>query len=296
MQKLVIGCALASLTACAAQPLSGLAPNQPATVRIIEASSPIGLDVPVGLAEDKSGNLYVANAGSSQILVYNSKNQQLTSKTIGDGVDQPAGLAFDKAGDLYASQRSSQEVTVYSSAGKLLKTFDTDKNSGYAPSGVAVDSSGNTWVANRDNTNYDVGEIEVFDSSGKVVHSSSETLAYPIGVLLEGADAWVFNSETAAITVFDAGLKLIETIGLSGLAPAYAAKSSDGEVYVTDEEGSSIAVLSSSGKILKITKNKGLDNPAGIAFAKSGNFYVANSGNDTITEYNSKGSLIHTIR
>jgi DNA-binding beta-propeller fold protein YncE len=295
MHKFVFGCTLASLVACA-PPLSSWAPAQPPGARIRPAPSPIPLDVPIGLAEDRSGSLYVANAGSSQVLVYDSKNQQLTSKTISDGVDQPAGLAFDKAGNLYVSERSSQEVTVYDSAGKLTKTLHTDKSSGFAPSGVAVAASGDIWVANRNNTNYDVGEIQVFSSSGKLIHSSSEELAYPLGVLFEGADTWVFDSHSATIAVFDSNAKLVNTIGLSSVLPDYAAKSSSGDVYVTDEGASLIAILDSSGKVLKTTDNKGLDNPEGIAFDKAGNFYVANSGNNTITEYNSKGNLIDTIK
>jgi len=296
MKKFAVGCALVILSACAAPAVSSWAPAQSAAARSEPRSSPIALNVPIGLAEDKNGNLYVANAGSSQILIYNSKNQQLTSKTISDGVDQPAGLAFDKTGNLYAAERSSQEVTVYNSAGKLIATLHTDDSAGYAPSGVAVASSGDIWVANRNNTNYDVGEIQVLSSSGKELHSSSEELAYPVGVLFEGADTWVFNSHSASIAVFDSNAKLVNTIGLSAVLPSYAAKSSNGDIYVTDQAASSIAELDSSGKVLKTTKNKGLDNPDGIVFDKAGNFYAADSGNNTITEYDSKGNLIHTIQ
>jgi sugar lactone lactonase YvrE len=294
MQKLAIACALATLCACAAPPVSSWARAQSAAARI-DSASPIALDVPIGLAEDKTGNLYVANAGSSQVLIYNSKNQQLTSKTISDGVDQPAGLAFDKNGNLYVSDRSSLEVTVYDPSGKLVKTLHTDKTSDYAPSGLAVAASGDIWVASRNNTNYDVGEIQVFNSSGKVIHSSTQSLEYPEGVLFEGADTWVFNSHSASLDVFDSDARLVKTIGLSSVLPDYPAKSSNGDIYVTDQAASLIAVLDSSGKVLKTTKNKGLDDPAGIAFDEAGNFYVANSGSNTITEYDSKGNLIHTI-
>lgn len=36
----------------------------------------------MGMAVDAKGNLYVANHGANQILVYNSSSQQMTSKTI----------------------------------------------------------------------------------------------------------------------------------------------------------------------------------------------------------------------
>jgi sugar lactone lactonase YvrE len=294
MRKLVICCVALALAGCAA-PLSwGSSPPDVPSARLLPTA--IALDAPIGLAEDKAGNLYVANAGSSQILVYNSKNQQLGSKTITDGVEQPEDLAFDKAGNLYASERSAVDVTVYSSAGKLIKTLHTYNGSGFSPSGVAVGSTGDTWIASRNGTNYDVGEIQVFDPAGKVIHSSSEELDRPLGVTFQGADTWVFDSETAQITVFNSSAKLVKTISLAGVLPTYASKDKAGDLYVTDAASSLIAVLDSAGKILKTLRPKGLDNPAGIAFDKVGDYYVANEGNNTITEYDSAGKLIHTIR
>jgi DNA-binding beta-propeller fold protein YncE len=289
-------CILATLTLAACAPAGSSVPQLVQTAAIRPMLGSFALNRPIGLAEDNGGNLYVANAGASQILVYNSDNEQLGSKTITDGVDEPAALAFDKAGNLYATQRESQEVTVYNSSGKLIKTLHTDDSSGFSPSGVAIDAAGDIWVANRNNTNYDVGEVQVFDSAGKVVHSSSEQLAYPIGITFEGADAWVFDSTAHGITVFDSSCQFVKAISLPGISPDYAAKDSAGNLYVTDAPDSAIVILDSSGKILKTTKNKGLDNPTGIVFDKVGDFFVANEDNNTITEYNSEGELVHTIQ
>ncbi|MFY9664305.1 MAG: NHL repeat-containing protein [Candidatus Cybelea sp.] len=294
MRRFLICCAVLALGGCAAPVSMGSSLAQIPAGRPLAASIP--LDHPIGLAENKDGELYVANAGSSQILVYNSKNQQLAAKTITDGVDQPADLIFDKAGNLYASERSAADVTVYTPSGKLIKTIHTDKATGYAPSGVQISSAGDLWVANRDNTNYDVGEIQVFNASGKVIHSSSQELDYPIGLVFEGTDAWVFDSTANAITVFDSSAKFVKVIPLSGISPNYAAKNGAGDLYVTDAAISKIGILNASGKVLKTAANKGLDNPTGIVFNKAGDFYVANENNNTITEYSSKGDLIRTIR
>ncbi len=256
----------------------------------------IALDDPVGLAEDKAGDLYVANAGSSQILIYSSKNQQ-TSRTITEGVKAPLGLAFDKSGDLYVSESGADEVTVYNTSGKLIKTLHTVDSDGLSPSGVQIDSDGNIWVASRNPTNSDIGEIQVFSSSGKILHSSKEELGNPLGIVFVGSDAWVCNSsQSYDIAVFDSTAKLLKTISTPGIPPAYAAKNSKNDVYITDEAASLIAVLDSSGKILKTPKSHGLDNPSGIAFNKAGDYYVSNEGSNTITEYDSGGKLVHTIK
>jgi outer membrane protein assembly factor BamB len=295
LKRAIVGATLA-LASCAGPTFFGSAPRESPAARPMAGSIP--LNHPIGLAEDKAGNLYVANAGSSQILVYNSKNEQLGSKTITAGVDQPADLAFDGAGDLYASQRSSDEVTVYAASGKQItsKTLHTDKSTGYAPSGVAFGVSGAIWVASRDNTNYDVGEVQVFTASGKVVHSSSQELDYPLGIVFQGADTWVFDSAADALTVFDSSAKLVKVISTPGISPTYAAKDAAGDFYVTDQPASLIAVVDASGKVTKTMKSDGLDNPEGIAFNHAGDFYVANAGNNTITEYDSHGALIHTIK
>jgi DNA-binding beta-propeller fold protein YncE len=294
----IVGVALV-LTACGSPVAMNSLPSQ------VEANSGTGhfaagsivLDDPVGLAEDKAGNLYVANAGSSQILIYNSKNEQQTAQTITDGVKTPLGLAFDKSGDLYASDSGADQVTVYSPSRKLIKTLHTVDSNGLSPSGVQIASDGSIWVASRNPTNSDVGEVQVFSSSGKVLHSSKEQLGNPLGIVFVGSDAWVCNSsQSYDIAVFDSTAKLLKTISTPGIPPTYAAKNSKNDVYVTDEAASLIAVLDSSGKILKTAKGHGLDNPSGIAFNKAGDYYVSEEGSNTITEYDSGGKLIHTIK
>ena len=74
-------------------------------------------------------------------------------------------IAADSAGNVYLPVVSENEVLEYSPSGTLLKTF---KGSGAGaldePTGVAIDSSGDLWVANSGS-----GRIVEFDSSGAPV-------------------------------------------------------------------------------------------------------------------------------
>lgn len=264
-------------------------------------TTPIPLNLPIALAEDRHNNLYVGNAGTSQILIYNSKNVQLTSETIHDSVDNPAGIGFDKKGNLYVANRNTHLVTVYAPSHKRIpgKVFHTVKSNNFAPSGVAVDSTGNVWVASRDDSNYTIGEVQVFDPSGHVIHTMTQNLEYPVGIAFRGPNAWVCDSTTPsgnALTVFDANGNYLKTVLTSGFTPTYDAQSKSGDLYVTNGLSTDMALLGSAGKVLKTTHNRGLDLPYGIAFNSAGNFYVANVGNNTITEYNSHGFLIHIIK
>jgi sugar lactone lactonase YvrE len=261
----------------------------------------IPLNVPIALAEDRHHNLYVGNAGTSQILIYNSKNVQLTADTISDAVDNPAGLAFDKKGNLYVVNRDTHLVTVYTPSRKRIigKYFKTVKGNNFAPSGIAVDSTGNVWVASRDDSNFTIGEVQVFDAAGQVIHTLTTKLEYPVGIAFRGRYAWVCDSTTPsgnALTVLDAHGGYFKTVSTPNFTPTYDAQNSGGKLYVTNGLSADIAILDATGKVLKITNNKGLDLPYGIVFTSTGNFYVANVGNNTITEYNSRGALIHTIK
>src|SRR5271163_1086204 len=65
------------------------------------AKKPISF--PRGLAVDAKGNLYVANSGGNDILIYNDSYVQTTSKTITQGVSNPTGVAIDSQGNLWVS-------------------------------------------------------------------------------------------------------------------------------------------------------------------------------------------------
>ena len=57
------------------------------------------LNGPQGLALDAKGNLYVANMGGNDVLVYSPAYAQ-TSKTITKDVIQPATVAIDGSGNI----------------------------------------------------------------------------------------------------------------------------------------------------------------------------------------------------
>src|ERR1700681_2736339 len=111
-------------------------------------AKPIPLNQPNGLIFDNDGNLYVANAGSNQILIYNAHLVQQTSLTISAGLDFPVRLAFDPFGDLYAANFKNDSITVYDPhlhqiVGKTIAQHL------HSPLGVAVDAYGDVFAANN---------------------------------------------------------------------------------------------------------------------------------------------------
>ena len=103
------------------------------------------LNQPRGLALASNGNLYVANYGANNVLVFNPNYALVSSKTITAGVDKPTGVAFDSAGNLYVANIGTESVTQYSSAG-VQNTAGTITAAINTPEYIAVDGLDNIWV------------------------------------------------------------------------------------------------------------------------------------------------------
>lgn len=114
------------------------------------------LNFPRGLAVDAKGNLYVANTGGNQILVYNPSGQQMTAKTITTNINSPMQPTFDPQGNLWVANivpASDQEYfTEYGPNGKQINTAYTANSNrlSFNPGAFAVDGAGNLWISGID--------------------------------------------------------------------------------------------------------------------------------------------------
>lgn len=60
-----------------------------------------GLNMPLGLAVDESGNVYISDTNNNRILKYS--NGGAVTTIVSTGLKRPQGLAFDKQGNLYVA-------------------------------------------------------------------------------------------------------------------------------------------------------------------------------------------------
>jgi DNA-binding beta-propeller fold protein YncE len=81
---------------------------------LIAYSGP-GLNGASGLAFDKNGNLYVANAGNNTIEEFNTND--VGTIFASTGLDYPVGLAFDSAGNLYAANMHNNTIEEFNTNG-----------------------------------------------------------------------------------------------------------------------------------------------------------------------------------
>lgn len=184
------------------------------------------------------------------------------------------------------------------------------------PTGIAVDSSGNVYVADFNNN-----IIRKITSGGVVT-----TLAGSAGVTgyADGTGpAASFNQpwgvavdSSGNVYVTDSGNQLIREISPGGMVTTFAqvynlpfgiAVDSSGNVYVSESNGDAINKITPGGVVSTLAGQIGVagsangtgtaasfSSPAGVAVDSSGNVYVADSGNNLIRKI-SPGGVVTTL-
>ena len=131
------------------------------------------LKLPVGVAVDATGSVYVADKGLDAVLVFDAKGKVV--RAVGKGLlVHPTGLALDRRRQvLYVvndavTAAGKHSVEAFSLAGVHLRTLGgrPSDEAGYFhfPSQLAVSASGELWVS--DMLNF---RVQVFDPDGGLV-------------------------------------------------------------------------------------------------------------------------------
>src|SRR5438094_213220 len=132
------------------------------------------LNSPAGVAVDSSGNLYIADLGNERIRKLAAATGIITTVAgngvlgfAGDGgaatsasLNSPAGVALDASGNLYIADYANHRIRKLTAATGIITTVASNGVSGFAgdggaatsaslntPAGVALDASGNLYIA-----------------------------------------------------------------------------------------------------------------------------------------------------
>jgi len=231
--------------------------------------APAGLN---SIAVDSSSNIYVSVysqaiykiASGSGVTTILAGTLGGPGSTISIG---PKQIALNSAGTtLYVADMGSEVIQAISLPGGVLSTFAGSGSVGsanltgtsasfYSPTGVAVDPSGNLYIA--DSGNNLIREI----TPGGVVSTLAGTVGSTGSTNATGAFA-SFNDPTN-VTVNSAGTTL----------------------YVADTGNNMIRAISLPGALVT-TFEAGLNTPEQIMTDTTGNVYVANSGTNQIFKIN----------
>jgi uncharacterized protein (TIGR03437 family) len=249
------------------------------------------LDNPTGLAFDPAGNLYIADAGndnvrsvdpSGMIATFAGNGTSCAFGAEGDpaGVTPlcaPQGVVADLAGNTYIADTKHNLVIQVDAQGNV-RTVAGDGTAGdagagntswgelYNPTGVALDSAGNLYIADTQNH-----RIRMLAPGGAI-----STMA--------GTGTAGFSGDGGAAAA--AQLK----------APSQVAVDAGGNVYIADTGNNRVRLVTADGNIATIAGTGDAayngDNGAALAIALSGpygltldgqgNVYVADTGNSRV--------------
>jgi sugar lactone lactonase YvrE len=301
---------------------------------------------PWGIVLDASGNLYVADSGNSEIRKISPGGVVTTFVNGTAGFINstnyflyPIGITIDISGNLYITDSATDGIYKITSAGVVSALaggtglWGSTDGTGTAasfeyPEGIAVDASGNVYVADNGNS-----EIRKITPEGVVTTLAGKTgywgttdgtgtgalFGDPSGIVWDASGSlYVADSggdtirkitiPAAVVTTFAGSLDNTygSTDGTGTAAsfhrPEGIAVDANGNAYVDDTSNSTIRKITPEGVVTTFAGTAGTTGstdgtgaaarfnwPEGIAVDASGNLYVADPGTETIRKITPDG-------
>jgi tripartite motif-containing protein 71 len=247
---------------------------------------------PNGIAVDASGNVYIGEIDNNRIQKFSGPGAfALKAGTPGSAgafhVDLfSIDVATDPAGNVVTSDHDSTRIQKFDPVGASIDAWGTPGTGdgqfggspGTGPSGVAVDSAGNTYVVDEENA-----RVEKFDSSGSFVR------AWGWGVQ-DGSTA--FQTCTSSCQAGTSGSGNGQFNNPTGIAT-----DSSGDVYVADTGNDRVQKFDPSGAFLTKWGSNGTGNgqfntPTDVATDEFGSVYVTELVNDRVQRFSSNGAFL----
>ena len=313
------------------------------------------LDSPRGVAVDAAGKVSIADYDNNRIRnvstngIITTVAGNGTAAYTGDGREAifgelhlPGSVAVDAFGNLFIADTDNQRIRKVDTNG-IITTVAGNGAGGYSgdggqatntdldyPQGVAVDASGNLFIADTDNS-----AVRKVDTNGIITTvagderegyfgdggpATSAELEFPVGVAVDAIgnlfiadfyDQRVRKVVTNGIITTVAGNGIASYSGDGGPAtsaslydPQGVAVDASGNLFIADSNNRRIRKVNASGIITTLAGNGGygysgdggeatnaeLNDPYGVAVSASGNLLIADAGNERIREVTLAGA------
>jgi sugar lactone lactonase YvrE len=258
------------------------------------------LHSPFGVAVDSSGNPYLADTTNNRVRKVGASGTISTlagngapsysgdnGAAIFAGLNSPTGVAVDNTGNLYIADKINNRIRRVGTSGNIT-TVAGNGTVGYAgdgglatsaelyyPTGVAVDSAGNLYIADYDNN-----RIRKVNTSGIITTVAGNGLAG-----------------------YNCGNGVATSVGLHN--PYGVAVDGGGNLYIADYGNQCIRKVNGAGNIATVAGNgiasyggdggpatsAELNYPTGVAVDSAGNLYIADYVNNRVRKVDSFGTI-----
>lgn len=255
----------------------------------------------LGIAFDAAGDMYIASAGADQICKVSGGAITLVAGYAqgysGDGgpalsadLNNPFAVAVDTKGNVYIADTNNNVVRMVNTSG-IITNFAGNGKAGYQgdggpaisaelnfPDGLAVDASGNVYIA--DYLNHVVRKV-----------STNGTISTFAG----NGDAFYNPSQGNNVSATSVGI----------VAPTGIALDPSGNLYIASYQGLYVFKVTPTGTISVFAGNGGdtdsgdggpatqaaLADPFGVAADSAGNVYITEAGNAVVREVLANGNI-----
>ena len=262
-----------------------------------------GINEAYGMALDANDNVWIANeqttwqgGGNGDVAELSSSGQPITINITAGGIFFPLAVATDTNGHVWIADYGNSHVTVLDDTGAAVSPAP-GFGAGYVdePISIAVDANHNAWIGNDGKADL---LTRISPDGSQVINLTCCDNAAGIAIDQNG-NVWTANfvdSSVSLITNASAATPTVKGNFTSSEldSPNGIASDGAGNVWVTNYYGASISELAgataaSPGTFLSPTSGFGsdalLDKSYGVAVDASGNLWVSNSGNDSVTEF-----------
>ena len=319
------------------------------------------LNSPSGVAVDASGNLFIADSSNQRVRRVDGATGIITTVAgsgtrsfSGDGgpatsasLKRPGAVAVDASGNLFIADSLNNRIRRVDAATGVITTMAGDGTSGFSgdggpatnarlssPSGVAVDASGNLFIADSNNnrvrrvdaaaaviTTVAGGGTSGFSGDGGPAIGAS--LSSPSGVAVDpSGNLFIADRNNNRVRRVDAATSVITTaaggfIGDGGPAtsaslnsPSGVAADASGNLFIADSSNNRVRRVDGATGIITTVAGDGarsfsgdggpatsasLSSPSGVAVDASGNLFIAEFGNRRVRRVDGATGFITTV-